>query len=55
MLIRGADGIFTGLPGEAMRATDSIRVAATIEDVVRRATVNGARVPRDGHHLNFPC
>jgi cytosine/adenosine deaminase-related metal-dependent hydrolase len=26
MLIRGADGIFTGLPGEAMRATGAIRV-----------------------------
>jgi cytosine/adenosine deaminase-related metal-dependent hydrolase len=26
MLIRGADGIFTGLPGEAMRASGSIRV-----------------------------
>ena len=26
MLIRGADGIFTGLPGDAMRATGAIRV-----------------------------
>jgi predicted amidohydrolase len=26
MLIQGADGIFTGLPGAAMRATGSIRI-----------------------------
>src|SRR6267143_4144935 len=26
MLIRNADGIFTGLPGDAMRATGAIRV-----------------------------
>ena len=27
MLIRGAEGIFTGLPGEAMRAKGAIRIA----------------------------
>jgi cytosine/adenosine deaminase-related metal-dependent hydrolase len=27
-LIRGAEGLFTGLPGEAMRATGAIRIAA---------------------------
>ncbi len=45
MLIRGADGIFTGLPGEAMRATGAIRV------VDGRIAAIGELAPRPGEAI----
>jgi hypothetical protein len=40
MLISGAEGIFTGLPGETMRATGAVRIVdgriAAIGALVRR-------------------
>src|SRR5262249_49429850 len=43
MLIQGAQGIFTGLTGDAMRAPKGAS-AVTVAPVVRWAAVNGARV-----------
>ncbi len=45
MLIRGADGIFTGLPGDAMRATGAIRV------VDGRIAAIGALSPQPGERI----
>lgn len=45
MLIRGADGIFTGLPGEAMRATGAIRV------IDGRIAAIGELAPRPGETI----
>ena len=45
MLIRGADGIFTGLPGEAMRATGAIRVTDG------RIAAMGALLPEPGERV----
>jgi len=45
MLIRGADGIFTGLPGEAMRAVGAIRI------VDGRIAAIGALTPAPGEHV----
>jgi cytosine/adenosine deaminase-related metal-dependent hydrolase len=44
-LIRGAEGIFTGLPGEAMRAKGAIRIADG------RITEIGALTPRPDEAL----
>ena len=44
-LIRGAEGIFTGLPGEAMRAHGSIRVADG------RIAAIGELAPRPGERI----
>jgi cytosine/adenosine deaminase-related metal-dependent hydrolase len=45
MLIRGADGIFTGLPGDAMRATGAIRV------VDGRIAAIGDLAPQPGENV----
>jgi cytosine/adenosine deaminase-related metal-dependent hydrolase len=45
MLIRGADGIFTGLPGEAMRAAGAIRI------VDGRIAAIGALAPAPGERV----
>jgi len=49
-LIRGAEGIFTGLPGEAMRANGAIRIEgdriAAIGDNLERAMLQKRRGPR---------
>src|SRR5437763_14026810 len=44
-LIHGAEGIFTGLPGEAMRANGAIRIAGG------RITEIGALTPRSGEEV----
>ncbi len=45
MLIRGADGIFTGLPGDAMRATGAIRITnGRIAEIGALSPAPGERV-----------
>ena len=44
-LIRGAEGIFTGLPGEAMRANGAIRIEGD------RIVAIGDLAPEPGEHV----